>query len=190
MSVVTRVLRLHAPRVALRSGWCATPLATCTPSLAATASRAASLPQPGLLSPPYFFQQRAASTTVTSYELTEHSKSGLFSSVQIRCESWNKPVLDGYMAFITRAADVLDISRNGIAGLPMLRQKFTVLSSPHVYKQHRSQYELRTHKRVVKLKDLTEQTAATFIEYVTKHCPPGISMRVQVKALEKLPEGV
>ena len=35
--------------------------------------------------------------------------------------------------------------------LPTRTQKFTVIKSPHVYKKHRVQYEIRTHSRLVQV---------------------------------------
>ena len=35
--------------------------------------------------------------------------------------------------------------------LPTRIQKFTVLKSPHVYKKHRVQYEMRNHSRLVQV---------------------------------------
>ena len=35
--------------------------------------------------------------------------------------------------------------------LPTRIQKFTVLKSPHIYKKHRVQYEMRNHSRLVQV---------------------------------------
>lgn len=42
--------------------------------------------------------------------------------------------------------------------LPIRKEKFTVLTSPHVNKDARDQYELRTHKRLVVIVHPTEKT--------------------------------
>lgn len=36
--------------------------------------------------------------------------------------------------------------------LPTRIQKFTVLKSPHIYKKHRVQYEIKTHSRLMQVK--------------------------------------
>ena len=43
-------------------------------------------------------------------------------------------------------------------------EKFTVLISPHVYKDARDQYEIRTHKRLLDIVEPTEK----FIDALTK----------------------
>jgi len=42
--------------------------------------------------------------------------------------------------------------------LPSKKERFTVLISPHVNKDARDQYELRTHKRLMDIVDPTEKT--------------------------------
>ena len=42
--------------------------------------------------------------------------------------------------------------------LPTKKERFTVLISPHVNKNARDQYELRTHKRLMDIVDPTEKT--------------------------------
>ncbi|MGB5234820.1 MAG: 30S ribosomal protein S10, partial [Candidatus Macondimonas sp.] len=42
--------------------------------------------------------------------------------------------------------------------LPTDKERFTVLVSPHVNKDARDQYEIRTHKRVMEIIDPTEKT--------------------------------
>ena len=42
--------------------------------------------------------------------------------------------------------------------LPTRKEKFTVLISPHVNKDARDQYEIRTHKRMLDIVEPTERT--------------------------------
>ena len=42
--------------------------------------------------------------------------------------------------------------------LPTRKEKFTVLISPHVNKDARDQYEIRTHKRLLDIVEPTEKT--------------------------------
>lgn len=42
--------------------------------------------------------------------------------------------------------------------LPTRKERFTVLISPHVNKDARDQYEIRTHKRVLDIVEPTEKT--------------------------------
>ncbi len=71
--------------------------------------------------------------------------------------------------------------------LPTHRKEVTVLSSPHVYKKHRSQYVMKTHKRCIQIRNITEETAATFIDYIMNNAPPGVSSRVTLRSVAKVP---
>jgi small subunit ribosomal protein S10 len=42
--------------------------------------------------------------------------------------------------------------------LPTRKERFTVLVSPHVNKDARDQYEIRTHKRVLEIVQPTDKT--------------------------------
>jgi small subunit ribosomal protein S10 len=46
----------------------------------------------------------------------------------------------------------------GPVPLPSKSERFTVLISPHVNKDARDQYELRTHKRLMDIVDPTDKT--------------------------------
>ena len=62
--------------------------------------------------------------------------------------------------------------------LPTRIQKFTVLKSPHIYKKHRVQYEIRTHSRLMQVKKITGTTVDIFLEYIQRNLPEGVSMSV------------
>lgn len=62
--------------------------------------------------------------------------------------------------------------------LPTRIQKFTVLKSPHIYKKHRVQYEIRTHSRIMEAKEITGTTSDVFLEYIQRNLPEGVSMSV------------
>jgi small subunit ribosomal protein S10 len=42
--------------------------------------------------------------------------------------------------------------------LPTRKERFTILISPHVNKDARDQYEIRTHKRMIDIVEPTEKT--------------------------------
>ena len=42
--------------------------------------------------------------------------------------------------------------------LPTRKERFTILISPHVDKNARDQYEIRTHKRIMDIEDPTDKT--------------------------------
>jgi small subunit ribosomal protein S10 len=58
------------------------------------------------------------------------------------------------------------------------KERLTLLKSVHIYKKHRVQYEVRTHRASLELNHLTGSTADTYLEYVQRCLPEGISMKV------------
>ena len=62
------------------------------------------------------------------------------------------------------AMEIVDTARRtgalvkGPIPLPTRKEKFTVLISPHVNKDARDQYEIRTHKRLLDIVEPTEKT--------------------------------
>jgi ribosomal protein S10 len=69
--------------------------------------------------------------------------------------------------------------------LPTQIQKYTVLKSIHIFKKHRVQYEVRTHMRLMEVKEITGTTADVFLEYIQRNLPEGVSMSVnQVRERE------
>jgi small subunit ribosomal protein S10 len=60
--------------------------------------------------------------------------------------------------------------------LPTRIERITVLSSPHVDKKAREQYELRTHKRVIYI---TDPTSKTIDELRNLNLPAGVDIRVK-----------
>jgi len=62
----------------------------------------------------------------------------------------------------------------------------TLLRSIFVNKHCREQYEMRTYFRIILLKYLTGSTADTYLEYVERNLPEGVSMRVTKHQLEKM----
>lgn len=71
--------------------------------------------------------------------------------------------------------------------LPTRVQKFTVLKSPHIYKKHRVQYEIRTHTRLMQVRQVTGTTADIFLEYIQRNLPEGVSMGVYQERMDTLP---
>lgn len=54
-------------------------------------------------------------------------------------------------------------------------RKFTVLSSPHVNKKAREQFEIRTHSRIMDVKNLTAPTVDKLMQL---DLPAGVDVKV------------
>jgi len=128
-------------------------------------------------------------TSISSLPLQESregSDTRLFSQINVEVNGHDEAVLESYSQFVRRAAKILNIDISGRIALPIKRQRFTLLKSPHIYKKHRVQYEIRTHRRLLQLHQLTGETADVFLEYIQRNLPEGVSMKVEQVELEEL----
>ncbi|MCH8820991.1 30S ribosomal protein S10 [Patescibacteria group bacterium] len=97
--------------------------------------------------------------------------------IRVRLKSYDSRVLDD------SAEDILDTAiRTGakIAGpvpLPTQRESFTVTTSPHVDKDAREQFEIRTHKRLI---DIIEPTPKTLDALMHLELPAGVDIELKM----------
>jgi len=96
--------------------------------------------------------------------------------IRIRIEAYDIPSIDQAAQDIVNSAKRTGAKVRGPIPLPTKIERYTVLSSPHVDKKARDQYEIRTHKRVI---DITEPTAKTIDELRTLNMQAGVDIRVQ-----------
>jgi small subunit ribosomal protein S10 len=61
--------------------------------------------------------------------------------------------------------------------LPTKMERFTVLVSPHVNKDARDQYELRTHKRLM---DILQPTDKTVDALMKLELPAGVDVQIKL----------
>jgi small subunit ribosomal protein S10 len=80
------------------------------------------------------------------------------SNIQIRLKSFDHRLIDLSTLEIVETAKRTGAQIRGPIPLPMRKKKFTVLTSPHVNKDARDQFELRTHKRLIVIVQPTEKT--------------------------------
>lgn len=112
----------------------------------------------------------------------------LLSLLTLKVRGSDPAVLDSYTQFMRRAATVLNLDVSGKVILTMHLEKRTLLKSPHIFKKHRYQYELRTHARMLQVRELTGDTSDIFLEYIQRNIPEGVSMSVEQTELEPVPE--
>ncbi|MCC5792059.1 MAG: 30S ribosomal protein S10 [Legionellaceae bacterium] len=79
-------------------------------------------------------------------------------NIRIRLKSFDHRLIDVSVAEIVETAKRTGAQIRGPIPLPVKKEKFTVLISPHVNKDARDQYEIRTHKRLVVIMHPTEKT--------------------------------
>ena len=100
--------------------------------------------------------------------------------IRIRLKAYDHRVLDQSTTEIVDTAKRTGAQVAGPIPLPTIKNRYTVLRSPHVDKKSREQFEIRTHKRLV---DILQPTGKT-IEALNKglSLPPGVDIKIRVLA--------
>ncbi|MEI4220120.1 MAG: 30S ribosomal protein S10 [Candidatus Dasytiphilus stammeri] len=78
--------------------------------------------------------------------------------IRIRLKAFDHRLIDQSIYEIVETAKRTGAKVRGPLPLPTHKERFTVLISPHVNKDARDQYEIRTHKRLVDIIEPTEKT--------------------------------
>ncbi len=78
--------------------------------------------------------------------------------IRIRLKSFDHRLIDKSAREIVETARRTGAQVRGPIPLPSKKERYTVLTSPHVDKDARDQYEIRTHKRLLDIVDPTDKT--------------------------------
>ena len=78
--------------------------------------------------------------------------------IRIRLKAFDHRLIDQSTQEIVDTAKRTGAQVKGPIPLPTNKERFTLLISPHVNKDARDQYEIRTHKRLLDIVEPTEKT--------------------------------
>jgi small subunit ribosomal protein S10 len=78
--------------------------------------------------------------------------------IRIRLKAFDHRLIDQSAREIVETAKRTGAQVRGPIPLPTKNENFTVLISPHVNKDARDQYQIRTHKRLMDIVDPTDKT--------------------------------
>lgn len=79
-------------------------------------------------------------------------------NIRIRLKAFDHRLIDQSAREIVDTAKRTGAQVKGPIPLPTRKERFTILISPHVNKDARDQYEIRTHKRMMDIIDPTDKT--------------------------------
>jgi len=96
--------------------------------------------------------------------------------IRIRIEAYESKSIEQASMDIVNSAKRTGAKVSGPIRLPTGIERITVLSSPHVDKKAREQFEIRTHKRIIYI---TEPTSKTIDELRNLNLPAGVDIRVK-----------
>lgn len=78
--------------------------------------------------------------------------------IRVRLKSFDYRLIDKSIREIVSTVKKTGSKVDGPIPIPTTIEKFTILTSPHVNKDARDQYEIRTHRRLIIIVDPTEKT--------------------------------
>ena len=97
--------------------------------------------------------------------------------IRIRLKAFDHRLIDQSAAEIVETARRTGAQVKGPIPLPTRKERFTVLISPHVNKDARDQYEMRTHKRMM---DIIEPTDKTVDALMKLELPAGVDVQIKL----------
>ena len=97
--------------------------------------------------------------------------------IRIRLKAFDHRLIDQSAREIVDTAKRTGAQVRGPVPLPSKKERFTVLISPHVNKDARDQYELRTHKRLMEIMEPTDKTVDALMKL---ELPAGVDVQIKL----------
>ena len=98
--------------------------------------------------------------------------------IKIKLKAYDHKLLDWSVGEIVKTTKRTGAKVVGPIPLPTIRNRWTVLRSPHVDKKSREQFEMRVHKRLI---DVSYYTPKTMDALRQLDLPSGIAIDVTIK---------
>ena len=97
--------------------------------------------------------------------------------VRIKLKAYDHRILDNAATKIVETVKRSGGKISGPVPLPTEIQKYTILRAVHKYKDSREQFEMRTHKRLIDIKNPSKETMDAL-----KHLeiPSGVSIEIKL----------
>src|SRR4029453_8860435 len=102
--------------------------------------------------------------------------------IRIRLKAYDHRVLDQATTEIVETAKRTAARVAGPIPLPTVKNKGTVLRSPHGDKKSRDQFEIRSHKRLMDILDPTPQTVDALMKL---DLPAGVDVEIKAFGRQK-----
>jgi small subunit ribosomal protein S10 len=106
-------------------------------------------------------------------EKTEEVK----QKIRIKLKAYDHRIIDKSARQIIDTALRSGASITGPVPLPVEKNKVTVIKSPHVFKDSREQFEMRTHKRLI---DVINPTPKTIDNLMNLDLPAGVDIEIKM----------
>ena len=97
--------------------------------------------------------------------------------IRIRLKGYDHEVVDQYSKLIVDTALKTGARVSGPIPLPTERNLYTVIRSPHKYKDSREEFEMRTHKRLI---DILDPSSSTVDSLMRLDLPAGVDIEIKL----------
>ena len=97
--------------------------------------------------------------------------------IRIRLKAFDHKLLDQSAQKIVETAKKTGAKVSGPVPLPTEKNVFTILRSPHVNKDSREQFEMRTHKRLI---DIFDHNSKTVEALMLLDLPSGVEIEIKL----------
>ena len=97
--------------------------------------------------------------------------------IRIRLKAFDHKLIDTSTQEIVETVRRTGAQVRGPIPLPTRKERFTILVSPHVNKDARDQYEIRTHKRLMDIIDPTDKTVDALMKL---ELPAGVDVQIKL----------
>lgn len=107
----------------------------------------------------------------------EENKLSKHQKIRIRLKAYDHKALDQSAVKIVDTAKKTGAMVSGPIPLPTEKNIYTILRSPHVNKDSREQFEMRTHKRLI---DILQPTNKTVDALMRLDLPAGVDIEIKL----------
>ena len=97
--------------------------------------------------------------------------------IRIKLKAYDHDLIDNSARKIVEAVKRTGASVSGPIPLPTEKNVYTILRSPHVNKDSREQFEMRTHKRLI---DILEASPKTVDALTHLDLPAGVDIEIKL----------
>lgn len=97
--------------------------------------------------------------------------------IRIRLKAYDHRILDQSAQQIVDTAERMGAKVAGPVPLPTRLERYTVIRGPHIDKDSREQFEIRTHKRLI---DILEPTQKTISALMSLNVPAGVDIEIKL----------
>jgi len=100
------------------------------------------------------------------------------NSIRIRLKAFDHDIIDKSTRMIVETVLRTNAKIRGPIPLPTDKHRFTVIRGPHIDKDSREHFEMRTHKRLI---DIVEPNSKTIDSLQRIELPAGVDIEIKIQ---------